>query len=151
MKRKIFFILFIIAVFIAPAWAHKVNLFCYLEGNKLYGESYFSGGKAAQKAKVEVYDDRSANLIATALTDKDGRFWLTLEEAVPLKVKLYAGQGHKTEIFIDPENNEQSKTETTNERKTQVPEPSFVTILGGLGWIIGIFGLFYLWKRKNAS
>ena len=63
MKRKIFFILFTIAVFSAPAWAHKVNLFCYVEGNKLYGESYFSGGRSAQNAKVEVYDDRNDSLI----------------------------------------------------------------------------------------
>ena len=177
MKRRILLTLFIISVFTSSAWAHRVNLFCYVEGNKLYGESYFSGGRAAQNAKVEVYDDTNDSLMATTLTDEAGKFSLALEKVVPLRVILYAGQGHKTEFFIKPENSERSKIETTiTEQKTQISDiepiidrklkplqeriillekkiskPSFVTIAGGIGWIIGIFGLFYFWKRKNAS
>ncbi|MFC1645838.1 hypothetical protein ACFL2Y_01515 [Candidatus Omnitrophota bacterium] len=177
MKRRIFFILLAIFVVTTPAWAHKVNLFCYVEGDRLYGESYFSGGRAAQNAKVEVYDDTNDSLMATIVTDEAGKFSLTLEKMVPLKVILYAGQGHKTEFFITPENNGLPKTETTIiEKKTQISdiepiidrklkplqeriillekkisEPSFATILGGIGWIIGTFALFYFWKRKNAS
>lgn len=177
MKRRTFLILLAIFVVTIPAWAHKVNIFCYVEGNELYGESYFSGGKAAQNAKVEVYDDRNDSLMATTSTDEEGKFSLILEKVVPLKVILYAGQGHKTEFFITPENIEGSKTETTiTEQKTQISdiepiidrklkplqeriillekkisEASFATILGGIGWIIGVFGLFYFWKRKNAS
>lgn len=151
MKRRIFLILLVIFVVTTPVWAHKVNLFCYVEGDKLYGESYFSGGRAAQNAKVEVYDDTNDSLMATTLTDEEGKFSLTLEKVAPLKIILYAGQGHKTEFFLSPENNELSKSETTTGQKTQISEPSFVTILGGIGWIIGIFGLIYFWKRKNAS
>ena len=147
MKRRIFFILLAIFVVTTPAWAHKVNLFCYVEGDRLYGESYFSGGRAAQNAKVEVYDDTNDSLMATIVTDEAGKFSLTLEKMVPLKVILYAGQGHKTEFFITPENN--GRSESAVEKK--ISEPSLATILGGIGWIIGIFCLLYFWKRKNAS
>ena len=147
MKRRIFLIILAISVVTTPAWAHKVNLFCYVEGDKLYGESYFSGGRAAQNAKVEVYDDTNDSLMATIVTDETGKFCLNLEKMVPLKVILYAGQGHKTEFFLTPENTGRSETEL--ERK--IFGPSLTTILGGIGWIIGIFCLLYFWKRKNAS
>ena len=177
MKKKIFFILFIIAVFTTPAWAHKVNLFCYIEGGKLHGESYFSGGRSAQNAKVEVYDDTNDSLMATTLTDDAGKFSLTLEKIVPLKVILYAGQGHKTEFFVKPDRTEinNNKRETIKSEiqpydiesvidkkikplqeriirlEKEISEPSLVTIIGGIGWIIGVFSLLYLLRRKHAS
>lgn len=176
--RKRTLIIFLALWFISsPSLAHKVNLFCYIKGTILYGKSYFSGGRSAQKAKVEVYNDTDNSLMATILTDEQGKFSLPLENVIPLRVVLYAGQGHKTEFRVKPDRGEVPKmTTTTTEQKTQIDDiesmidskleslqerilmlekkfskSSFVTIAGGIGWIFGIFALLYFWKKKNAS
>lgn len=77
------------------AYAHKVNVFAYVEGGKLMGQGYFSGGAKAQNSRVILHGPDGAALAETK-TDKKGEFTLDLPAGkAPLTVELIASSGHR--------------------------------------------------------
>jgi nickel transport protein len=82
------------------AFAHKVNIFAYVEGKKIYTESYFNDGKKCIDSKIEVFDNRE-NKLLEGLTDKEGEFSFEVPpEDVDLKIVLTASMGHRAEYSI---------------------------------------------------
>jgi len=45
------------------AWAHKVTIFAWVEGDTVYTQSKFSGGRKAKGATVVVYDKEGNQLL----------------------------------------------------------------------------------------
>ena len=74
-KNASIFILFMTAVLVAAtaAWAHRVIVFGYVEGDTVYTESKFSGGKKAQNSQITVYDG-DGNKVTEGRTDDNGEF-----------------------------------------------------------------------------
>jgi nickel transport protein len=58
---------------IGAAHAHKVTIFAWAEGDTVYTESKFSGGKKVRNGKVEVFDNAGTLLLA-GRTGDDGEF-----------------------------------------------------------------------------
>ena len=141
MQKIWILVFFTLLAFSLPVFAHKVNLFCYLEDNTLYGEGYFSDGKPAKNSKVEIYDEGKDSLVATLFTDSDGRFSLSLNDIEKVKIFLYAGMGHKAEYIIG-----QGSRETAPASRIDL-----LNVLGGIAGIAGIFYLLYIARKKNAS
>ena len=56
----VYFILFVLNI---PALAHKVNIFAYIEGEKVYTESYSNDGKKCVNSKIEVFDINEVKLL----------------------------------------------------------------------------------------
>jgi len=46
-----------------PALAHKVTIFAWVEGDTVYTQSKFSGGKRAKNSTVVVYDKEGNQLL----------------------------------------------------------------------------------------
>lgn len=158
------------------AFAHKVNLFCYLEDGILNGEGYYSGGRPAQNAEIEVYSLNTDALVTKTETDHEGKFTIQLESADSLKVVMNAGQGHRAEFILDQEKPVstaeikrgsdktvleseiqhliEKKVKPLEERirnpEKQQSAPGITRVISGIGWIAGIFTLLYLIKKKNA-
>ena len=182
--QRLVLLCFLIMIFLSlPVFGHRVNVFCWWEADTLYGEGYFSGGKAAKNSKVEIYDSESNKLIATVTTDEEGKFSLPFDSPKEVKAVLIASMGHRAEYVALPQEVTEEKEVTSNDEinlgesvqidynrieeivdkklhpvreeiiklKTQYAHPNFSTILGGIGYIVGIFSLLYLLKKKNAS
>ncbi|GAI86495.1 unnamed protein product, partial [marine sediment metagenome] len=82
------------------AFAHKVNVFAYVEGDKVYSESYFNDGKKCVDSKIEVFDNQG-NKLLEGLTDKEGEFSFEVpSEDGDLKIVLTASMGHRAEYLI---------------------------------------------------
>ena len=199
MKIKLYLILIftflIIIMMDVPVFAHKVNVFAYVEGKKIYTESYFNDGKKCVDSKIEVFNNRG-NILLEGLTDQEGMFsFKTPSEDVidgDLKIVLTASMGHRAEYsisadeirgstgLIKEENKEpvsivspetssvdlkeiQSIIEDTLDeklkpimremieiKKSQEDKISPAEIIGGIGYIIGIFGIIaYFLSRKR--
>ena len=56
-------VLLVIIISTSPAVAHKVNIFAWVDGDRIYTESKFSGGRRAKNATVEVYDNQGNRLL----------------------------------------------------------------------------------------
>ncbi len=78
-----------------PAVAHRVNLFAYLQQDKVYTESYFSDGQPAQ-GRIRVFDNSNNTLLLEGENDNKGLFSFPLPSAAKtLHIVLAAPMGHR--------------------------------------------------------
>lgn len=98
-----FLILFLSSVFIisanTPVFAHKVTIFAWVEGDTVFTESKFSGGKKAKGAQVLVFDSEGQQLLE-GKTDSKGEFSFKVPKLTNLRIVLNAGMGHRAEWMI---------------------------------------------------
>jgi nickel transport protein len=88
--------------FLSPAWAHKVNIFAYAEGDKIYTESYFANGQKVNSGEIEVVD-AAGNRLLTGTTDANGLFVFPLTKKQNLTIIVNAGMGHKNRYVLQRE------------------------------------------------
>ena len=84
---------------IAPVLAHNVTIFAWVEGDTVYTESKFSGGRKAQNAPIEVYDAQGDKQLE-GKTDENGEFSFKIPKKTALTIVLLAGMGHRSEWTI---------------------------------------------------
>lgn len=102
------------------AVAHKTTIFAWVEGDTVYTQSKFSGGRKAKQAAVEVYDGEG-NKLLEGKTDDRGEFSFKLPKKAELRVVLLAGEGHRGEWIIPLA--EIEGVETTPDRSSQSETP----------------------------
>ncbi|RPJ82913.1 MAG: hypothetical protein EHJ94_00830 [Deltaproteobacteria bacterium] len=102
-KRGILYCSFLLVFFLEGtayhADAHKVTIFAWVEGNTVYTESKFAGGRKAKNAPIVVYDQNGTKLLE-GKTDENGMFSFEAPKKVEMKVTLLAGMGHQGEWVI---------------------------------------------------
>ena len=72
-KSKFVYFIFMISLFVffrAPALAHKVTIFAWVEGDHIHTQSKFSDGKRIRGGDVGVFDPKGAQLLK-GVTDKN--------------------------------------------------------------------------------
>jgi len=172
----------------SQVWAHKVNVFAWVEGETVFVEGYYPGGKKAQKSLVEVYNSTGAKLLE-GRTNQKGEFSFKIPAREDLRIVLTAGMGHKNDFTItagDLGGSEPSSDESLPKTREKVAAPSSTTvdmgqlkqtidqaldrklepliklirntrkegpgvteIIGGIGYIFGLFGLVMYFKSKK--
>lgn len=210
MKNKLYltliFLFLIIIVINISVFAHKVNIFAYVEVDRIYTESYFNDGKKCVDSKIEVFDNQG-NKLLEGLTNQEGVFSFQVpQNDGDLKIVLNASMGHRAEYTITADElkdavgvikeeleepisserkDESSLTEVDKQEETISPEISSLDlkeiqaliedvldkklepimreikksktdkispteIIGGIGYIVGIFGIIaYFLSRKR--
>jgi len=83
----------------APALAHKVNIFAYVEGDSVYTESYFNDGRKVVGSRIVVYDNVDTQLLE-GVTDGEGLFAFRIPKMENLKIVLVASMGHRNEYEL---------------------------------------------------
>lgn len=87
------------AVWAAPASAHKVSVFAWVEGDTVQTQSKFSGGRYVNGGLIEVYGPTGDKLLE-GRTDDQGRFGFTVPQRSDLRVVLSAGSGHANHWIV---------------------------------------------------
>lgn len=83
----------------APASAHRISVFAWVEGETVFLESKFAGGKKVQGGQIVVVDPEGHELLR-GVTDERGEFSFKVPQRTDLKIILTAGQGHRAEWTI---------------------------------------------------
>ncbi len=83
----------------STAWAHKVNVFAYVEGDNVVTESYFNDGRKCRDSTIEVFDDKGKKLLE-GKTDAEGTFSFHPPVRANLLIRLTASMGHRAEYTI---------------------------------------------------
>ena len=94
-----FFIFTVILLMIcAPSAvrAHKVNIFAYAEGDKIFTESYFNDGSPCKGSLVQVFAPDGRELLQ-GRTDEKGIFNFGIPQRTDLRIVMTASMGHKAE------------------------------------------------------
>jgi len=198
----VFFILLLVYIFNPNlALSHKVNIFAYIEGEKIFTESYFNDGSPCIDSLIHVYDP-NGNELLNGKTDKDGLFSFTVPDKIDLKIVLTASLGHKNEYVmkasdmgsiittnmtkseeksvkeisdetskevitqpfdIDSIDQVRKVVEETVERsldknlkplirqlaKIEASRMSLSDIIGGIGYIFGIMGIIFYFRKRE--
>lgn len=110
-----------------PVSAHKVNVFAYVEGQRVVVEGYFSKDARAQDCLVQVLDEQGKKLLE-GKTDKKGMYHFNLADlpsfAGGLKIVLEAGMGHKADYTLGAGDLPNSvKKQAEPEKPAQPEEP----------------------------
>jgi len=84
-------------------WAHKLNVFAYLEGDTVVVEGYFSGNVKAQDSLVQVFDSDGKKMLE-GKTDRNGMYVFKLADLPRVKghakIVLDAGMGHRADFTL---------------------------------------------------
>ncbi|MFH1112933.1 MAG: hypothetical protein V1792_03345 [Pseudomonadota bacterium] len=113
----------------APSRAHKVNVFAYVEGDKIVVEGYFSKSAKAMNCVVQ-FSDAAGKVVHTGKTDDKGRYGVSIADLGQvdgdLLVTLNVGDGHKKEYRLGaaeiPKSSEPASKRSVPEPPAQVPE-----------------------------
>jgi nickel transport protein len=116
--------LFVISINI-PALAHKVTIFAWAEGDTIFTESKFSGGKRAINAQVLVFDIQGKQLLQ-GKTDLNGEFSFKIPKITDLRIVLNAAMGHKAEWTIPESEIREASGHLENKRTGESSQPSAV-------------------------
>ncbi|MEM5831426.1 MAG: hypothetical protein QXO40_04440 [Candidatus Aenigmatarchaeota archaeon] len=173
-------VIFLFLLFSNLVFPHKVNIFAYKEGNKIFVEGYFPDGRPLKNSVVTIYDEKG-NKIIEGKTDENGIFSFTMPDVNKIKIVLTGDEGHKAEKFFEIKEDKPLKSEEgkrveyksfdkedlikaieeiiekhmnnfLKEYKKDKEKERIKDIIAGIGYIIGIFGLyFYFIGKKNVS
>ena len=98
----LFSLIIFVILFDMPAFAHKVSIFAWVEGDTVYTRSKFSGGKRVKNSSVILFDSYG-NKLLEGKTDNNGEFSFKIPKKTALKVVLKASMGHMAEWTIPVE------------------------------------------------
>ena len=87
---------------VGPAWAHKVTIFAWVEGDMIHTQSKFSRGRPAKNSIIVVYD-KEGNQLLEGRTDEQGEFSFEVPKKTDLTVALKGSMGHLAEWNIPTE------------------------------------------------
>jgi nickel transport protein len=90
---------FLFLVVASPLEAHRVTIFAWVEGDTVYTESKFPGGKKVNKGKIIVYDLKG-NRLLEGTSNAQGEFAFKIPEKRALRIVLQAGVGHRAEWIV---------------------------------------------------
>lgn len=136
------------------AFAHKVNVFAYVEGDTVYTESYFPDGRKVTDGVIKVYNTKGKMLLE-GTTDKNGQFSFKIPTRDDLKIVLEASLGHRNTYTLSasemPDTIEKTQSPSLPKQDEKLP---LKDIISGIGYIFGITGIIMFFlnrKRKDAS
>lgn len=193
-------------VIVAPeSWAHKANVFAYVEGDRIVTEGYFSGKAKAVECAVEILD-ADGNKIHEGKTDANGVYGVKIADlqriSGDLKIVLRTGDGHKAEYTLKGDDltgsavgaGQSERTQAIDAPKERVGAPlqvqdsnqlrksldeiidakiqplmkmlagqqrllaeqkdrgvRLIDIIGGIGWIFGLVGVWAYFKGRKQT
>jgi nickel transport protein len=124
-KNAVAVLLFICIVFLVidSAFAHRVNVYAWVDGDTIYVESKFAGGRPVKSGKIAVIDPQGVELLS-GLTNPEGEFSFKIPKRTDLKIVLNAGQGHRGEWTIHAVEMTDSPSGTASEAGAEKAGPS---------------------------
>jgi nickel transport protein len=116
-------VLSLLGFFPANACAHRVNVFAWAEGGRVFVECKWPDGKRVHEGTIRVLDAGGAELL-TGKTDQEGNFSFKIPKQEELKIVLEAGMGHRAEWTISKEDVAAAEKTVTKAPSASFQQPS---------------------------
>jgi len=127
----IFFSLFLFVLApVQQAFAHRVNVFAWVEGDAICSISKFSGGRPAKNADIIVFGPDKKTLL-TGKTDEKGEFSFPIPKTdAGITLVLNASMGHRGEWSLSRDDiiGATMSLETPGHAHTKMPSPESPTL-----------------------
>ncbi|MDQ7832836.1 MAG: hypothetical protein RDU30_13975 [Desulfovibrionaceae bacterium] len=108
-RLRVFLLTVVVALAgVSEAFAHRVNLFAYVDGGRIVTESWFSKSSRVRQGLIEVFDAATGEKFLSGTTDDQGNFAFDIPPAArqrkaDLRITLKAGEGHANETVVKAE------------------------------------------------
>jgi nickel transport protein len=83
----------------SQSFAHRVNVFAWVEGEIVHTESYFQDGTAVHGGRIEVRDS-GGEIVYSGVTDDEGMHSFKIPIVDTLTIVLQASMGHRATFEI---------------------------------------------------
>lgn len=146
-----------------PAYAHKLVLNVYAGDQRIEGELGYSDGRMAKQATIQI-EDSAGNRVGEAVTDDEGFFDIKRPSDVVLVFVANAGGGHVARVEVAAAATQKQPGGLTREEVAAVVRAELravrqelarlrevrdlQSILGGIGYIIGLVGIGFYFAAK---
>jgi nickel transport protein len=128
--------------------AHGVYLFAWVEGDTVYVESKFSGGKKVKAGKIIVTDPRGTELLK-GTTNENGEFSFKVPKKTDLKIVLLAGVAHRAEWTVPLA---EIQMPAAAKKPVSPKSPGIKEVIIGIVCILGLTGIAaYIRKRRKKA
>lgn len=112
----------VFAFLVSPfAYAHRVDVSAWIQGGRVYTESYLGHNKRVAGGTIQVYDLSGTRLVE-GKTDDKGQFSFPRPKMGDLRIVLEAGMGHRAEYLLKA-----SEAETPDESPADAPTEHVTT------------------------
>jgi nickel transport protein len=113
--RSLFLCLVFTLLCQAPALAHRVNVFAFVEGGEIVVECSYSKSKRVKNGLITVFDKDSGATLLQGTTDEEGLFRFPVPQQArlsgsSLRILLEAGEGHQNEWIVEASEFKEAKT-----------------------------------------
>lgn len=144
-----------LAILVQQATAHGINLIAQYDGQVVSGKSYYSDQTPVAETYVEVVRKGEKEPLVYGKTDAQGNFRLSLTAEGELEVIIEGMEGHKVTAIanrLSASPSDLNGLQTLREDIDQLKNKLFLRdILGGIGYILGFFGLWALLKARRTQ
>ena len=87
------------------AWAHRVNIFAYVDGEEIQVECGFNRSQKVRQGTVEVFDAATGDKLTQGTTNDDGVFRFPVTREIrdaghDLTIRIIAGEGHQNDWTV---------------------------------------------------
>ncbi|MGA1862493.1 hypothetical protein OWM07_06380 [Deferribacter thermophilus] len=164
MKKVYLLVLFLL--FSHISYAHKLNVFAYLEDGKIVISSYFVDGNPCKNCTISIYKDEK--VVFQSITDKNGELITENSWGLPLKIVSNESLGHKGEFLLSNEEiNDKNISNNQNQKNIDSKKVSFskgfveeivkkeiekalkpYKIYIGIATLFGLFGILMVFKKR---
>lgn len=122
----------------SPVWAHRVNIFAFVEANDIVVECGFNRSQKVKGGQIEVFNAVSGERLLSGTTNGQGQFRFpippqALKVGQDLRIHINAGEGHQNDWivaaaeFMDPTKTDVSISQTAPPSDVSAPAPSVGT------------------------
>ena len=139
-----------------PALAHSLYLFAQYDGYKVSGKAYYSDMTPAAETYLVISQTGQTAPILEGKTDREGRFTYPLHIEGGVKVTVEGEEGHKASVVADRVSAQATADSDSlmllREDIAKLKDKIYLhDILGGVGYILGIVGLWALVKASRMT
>lgn len=110
----------------APCWAHKVNVFAYVEGDKIVVQGYFTKDRKAMNCVVQIFDAQGKEL-HKGKTDRKGQYAVPIADLGTVNgdvlITLVAGEGHKRNYRLSADELPKNSKSVSKTSRPERPAP----------------------------
>lgn len=137
MKNLFYLSLFCLSISVvtlsSPAFAHKIRIFAWQEGNTISTESKFSGGRPAKNVSLTIINPTSLEKLLVGTTDEAGLFSfpVPIPQPTELEIIIDSGDGHKnswTHVLESSSSPALSRPSKPSEALTTETSPTLVSL-----------------------
>jgi len=141
--------------FSVNVFAHALYISAQYEGSAVVGRAYYSDQTPAVETYVEVVKVGEEEPVVYGKTNTEGRFTIPLHQEGIFNVIIEGMEGHRAETQVTKNIVQPHATADIHILREEIDQLKnklyFRDVIGGIGYIVGLFGLVALLKYKRKE